>query len=144
MAIGAVTAAVVTLDWSTKAIAAVTLDERIIELGSVLTLRLGHNPGIAFGLGSRLPGPAVIAATLLVTIVVAVAAIRGAFDPPVAAGLVLGGAVSNLGDRVVGGTVVDFLDLGWWPAFNVADIAICAGAVLMVLVSFRAPSAGDG
>ncbi|WKE64962.1 signal peptidase II [Gallaecimonas kandeliae] len=55
--------------------------------------------------------------------------------------LIIGGALGNLYDRMVHGYVVDFLDfhLGhWsWPAFNVADSAICVGAALLVLASFR-------
>lgn len=55
--------------------------------------------------------------------------------------LIIGGALGNLYDRMVHGFVVDFLDfhLGqWsWPAFNVADSAICVGAVLLVLASFK-------
>lgn len=137
----AVTAAVVVVvDWSTKALAAVTLDDRVVDLWSLLTLRLGHNSGIAFGLGNRLPEAAVIAVTGAVTVLIAVPAARGTFRPPVAAGLVLGGAVANLGDRVVGGTVVDFLDLGWWPSFNVADIAITTGAALVLVSSARTPA----
>jgi len=128
------------MDWATKALAAVALDDRVVEVGSVLTLRLGHNPGVAFGLGNRLPGALVIALTAVVTVVVAVSAAKGAFGPPAAAGLVLGGAVANLGDRLVGGTVVDFLDLGWWPSFNVADIAITSGVALVLLAAVRAPS----
>ncbi|HEX7167995.1 MAG TPA: signal peptidase II, partial [Acidimicrobiales bacterium] len=55
-------------------------------------------------------------------------------------GLVLGGAVGNLADRLFrdhGGAVVDFVDLQWWPVFNVADIAISVGAVLLVVVGWR-------
>ena len=61
--------------------------------------------------------------------------------------LILGGAIGNLIDRIAYGKVVDFLDfhlLGWhWPAFNVADSAICVGAVLMIAESFlhREPQA---
>lgn len=139
--VGAVTGAVVAVDWGTKALAATMLDDRVVEVGSALTLRLGHNPGVAFGLGDRLPGAVVIAVTALVTVVVAVSAARGAFHPPLAAGLLLGGAVANLGDRLVGGTVVDFLDLGWWPSFNVADIAITSGVALVLLAAFGAPAA---
>lgn len=49
--------------------------------------------------------------------------------------------MANLGDRLVGGTVVDFLDLGWWPSFNVADIAITTGVALVLLAALRPPSA---
>ena len=59
--------------------------------------------------------------------------------------LVLGGALGNLIDRVLYGYVIDFLDVfygNWhWPAFNVADSAITLGVILLLLDSFRAPSA---
>lgn len=50
----------------------------------------------------------------------------------------LGGSVANLVDRVIGGTVVDFLDLGGWPSFNVVDISLTLGSAALVLVSLRA------
>ena len=133
-----VAAVVAVVDWATKAAATVTLDNAPVEVGSLITLRLSHNPGVAFGFGDRLPGPALIAVTAIVTAVLAVAAIRGLFPSRAAAGLVLGGAVANLVDRVIGGTVVDFLDLGWWPSFNVADAALSVGCGLLVLQSLRA------
>jgi len=59
----------------------------------------------------------------------------------VALALVLGGAIGNLWDRVTLGYVVDFIDVYYqqshWPAFNIADSAICVGAVLLVIDSFR-------
>lgn len=48
------------------------------------------------------------------------------------AGLMLGGAVGNLADRIQSGLVVDFLDFRIWPVFNIADIAICAGAGILI------------
>jgi signal peptidase II len=51
----------------------------------------------------------------------------------IAVGLVSGGALGNLADRVRSGSVIDFLDPPLWPAFNVADIAIVAGVALLVL-----------
>ena len=48
------------------------------------------------------------------------------------AGLLLGGAVGNLADRIQSGLVVDFLDFRIWPVFNIADIAICAGAGFLI------------
>jgi signal peptidase II len=127
----------VAFDWITKAIASATLDLHSIDVGSVITLRLSHNPGVAFGMGDRLPGAVVIALTAGVTVVVLIAALRGAFPSLFAAGLVVGGAVANLGDRLTGGSVVDFLDLGWWPSFNLADVAITSGCALVALTSFR-------
>ena len=55
--------------------------------------------------------------------------------------LILGGALGNLWDRISLGYVVDFLDFHYggyhWPAFNVADSAICVGALLLILESFK-------
>jgi signal peptidase II len=62
-----------------------------------------------------------------------------------AAGLLIGGALGNLFDRVfrgrgwLHGGVVDFIDVQWWPIFNVADIAVSVGAVLFALSSLFAP-----
>lgn len=136
----ATAAGVAAVDWGTKALAAVTLDDAPVRLGSLLTLRLGHNPGVAFGLGDALPAGVVVAVTAAVTVVLAVAALRGAFTSNVLAGLLLGGAVANLVDRLIGGTVVDFLDLGWWPSFNLADVALVVGCGLLVLDSLREPA----
>jgi len=131
------------VDWLAKAVATVTLDDGPVELGSLITLRLSHNPGVAFGMGDFLPGPVLIAVTAVVTAVLGVAAVRGALGPWWAAGLVLGGAFANLADRVLGGTVVDFLDLGWWPSFNLADVWLTVGCVLLVIASLRERPATD-
>jgi signal peptidase II len=59
----------------------------------------------------------------------------------VALGLLLGGAVGNLSDRLFrdhDGAVIDFIDFGWYPVFNVADMALVTGAILLVLVNARA------
>ncbi|MDZ7734062.1 MAG: signal peptidase II [Acidimicrobiia bacterium] len=61
----------------------------------------------------------------------------------VALGLVLGGALGNLADRafrgdgLLSGRVVDFIDLQWWPVFNVADMGVVVGAILLLVVSYR-------
>ncbi|MAM88618.1 signal peptidase II [Marinobacter sp. UBA2678] len=55
--------------------------------------------------------------------------------------LILGGAVGNVADRIIRGYVVDYLDFHWydwhWPAFNLADVGICLGAVLLLVTTFR-------
>ena len=65
----------------------------------------------------------------------------------VSAGLIAGGAIGNLADRAfrgddgfLHGAVVDFIDVQWWPVFNIADACIVVGAVLLVLSSFRNPA----
>ncbi|HEY8546768.1 MAG TPA: signal peptidase II, partial [Acidimicrobiales bacterium] len=104
-------------------------------------LRLAHNPGIAFGLLDDAPGAAVILLVAAITAALAVAAWRGLLAP-LPAGLILGGALANLLDRMHGRTVVDLLHTGWWPTFNLADVFICAGAAFLVLTDLRRP-AGD-
>lgn len=56
-------------------------------------------------------------------------------------GLILGGAVGNLIDRVVSGEVIDFVQIGvaghYWPVFNIADAGVTVGAVLLILYSMR-------
>ena len=141
----AVAAIVVAIDQATKWLALDRLaGGREIDLAWTLRLRLVFNRGSAFGLGSRF-APLIA----LVVVVVVVVLLRGRHQlvgmlPMVAAGLVVGGAVGNLLDRVfrdghgfLGGAVVDFIDLQWWPVFNVADSAICVGAVVLALTMSR-------
>jgi len=102
-----------------------------------------RNTGVAFSLLSNLDHrwvhPFLILATLLamgaVLAYIAYLPCRGA--APVGLGLILGGAIGNLIDRARLGYVVDFLDLYWrnhhWPTFNVADVGISVGVVLLVI-----------
>ena len=126
------------VDWASKVVATKTLEDGPFDVGSLITLRLSRNPGMAFSLGDTLPGPLLIAATAALTAVLAVMATRGLLGPWWAAGLLLGGAAANLGDRIIGGSVVDFLDLGWWPSFNLADVWLTVGCGLLLLSSLRA------
>ena len=120
---------------------------RIDESASVigpLSIHRVQNSGIAFGLFSS--------ATALVTVLTAIAvgwmlvffARSGARHPvlPAALGLLIGGSVSNLVDRVRLGYVTDFLDLRWWPAFNLADTSIVVGVAVLLgslLLADRSP-----
>lgn len=124
-------------DLVSKMAAGAWLDDGPVHLGGGLSLRLVHNPGVAFGVGARLPSWALLGVTGVVAAVLALAAWRGSIGPAVAAGLVVGGAVANLLDRTTGGTVVDVFDIGWWPTFNVADICITIGALVMVVAGAR-------
>ncbi|RXZ45006.1 lipoprotein signal peptidase [Crenobacter cavernae] len=73
---------------------------------------------------------------------------RGRFSPLMnwAGGLIIGGAIGNVVDRLIHGHVIDFIQLycrdWYYPAFNLADTAICIGALLMVIDSFRQPADG--
>lgn len=126
-------------DAISKLVAVRYLDDRDLELGAV-ALRLSYNSGIAFGLGAGAPLALVLGGTVAVTSVVAVAGWRGLFGNPVGAGLIVGGAVANVADRSFGGSVVDMIDVGWWPTFNLADVFINVGIVLTVLVGLRTTS----
>ena len=116
-----------------------------------VTLTLVMNPGLAFGLLGGVPsGWRWLVAVLSVAalIVLARVALRvlpegGRLDR-IAIGLIFGGAIGNLIDRIRFGAVVDFVDLhvrGYhWPAFNVADSAITVGVVLLAIRLLLRPS----
>ena len=138
----AVAALVVLLDQASKwAIVHLVLQSRrTIEVTGFFNLTLVYNTGVSFGL---LGGPApwkpwVLSGVALVIVIVLLAWLRkqGGTLLLLAGGLVAGGAIGNVIDRLRLSKVVDFLDLhvaGWhWPAFNVADSAIFIGVVLLV------------
>jgi signal peptidase II len=105
-----------------------------IEVLGPLGLTLSHNRGVAFGLA----GGAGVGLVLLTAVALAVIGYLFSRNPTrpgmwVAIGLLAGGAVGNLADRVRGDAVTDFVDVGSWPAFNLADVWITVGVVLLVL-----------
>lgn len=108
-------------------------------LGEVLQLTLLYNSGAAWGMGSEIT-PVVTGLQLAIVVGVIVFAIRAVRSPwyTVALGLILGGALGNIHDRLLRdpspfhGAVVDFLELPHWPVFNVADMAVVGGAILIV------------
>ena len=135
----------VVVDQLTKWWARTTLDEGTVELFWTLRLKLVFNRGAAFGMGSRYAPVVALLATAVLFVVLRTS--RTLHRPPalVAIGMVVGGAVGNLLDRLfreghgfLGGAVVDFVDLQWWPVFNVADVAIVVGAVLLALTGTEA------
>ncbi|MDQ0285828.1 signal peptidase II [Desulfofundulus luciae] len=98
-----------------------------------------RNPGAAFGLFAYRTG-IFIAVTLLVVAGALVVALRlspGRHMLRLSLGLVMGGALGNLIDRVRFGLVVDFLDLRVWPVFNLADTAIVIGVFLLIFAFWR-------
>jgi signal peptidase II len=106
-----------------------------------LSLNYTTNSGGAFGFGESAPW-LFAGATIVVSAVIVVVSMRPMRTPvAVALGLILGGALGNLADRVAGGAgfsgrVTDFIDLQVWPVFNLADTAIVIGAVLLAISSF--------
>ncbi len=137
----AVAAGVVAVDQLTKTWALRALADGPVHLVWTLRLNLSFNTGAAFGLA---PGLAPLLVVVGIVLITALLGLGGRATTTragtVGLGLVLGGAVGNLADRLVrshDGAVVDFIDLQWWPVFNVADAAITCGVVLLLLVSWR-------
>jgi signal peptidase II len=129
----AVAAATIVADLGTKAWAERALADGAVDLGWV-SLRLAQNPGVAFSIGAGAPAWVVLAVTTGAVVLLAVMAMRGVLRPPSAAGLLLGGGLGNLIDRFTKGTVTDMIDFGWFPSFNVADIALNVGVGLVLIV----------
>jgi signal peptidase II len=136
----AIAGLVIVLDQLTKW-AILTWLERVIALTTFFNLVVVWNRGVSFGMfdsASRL-GPWILSGLALAVVVLLLGWLRRVDHPITAAGLglIIGGAIGNVIDRVRFGAVIDFLDfhaLGWhWPAFNVADSAICVGALLLLV-----------
>ena len=139
----AVAALVLVLDQATKAWALRALADGPIEILGRVRFNLTYNKAAAFGLGGAAVPFLAVGALVLV---IAMAASGGTRRPALAGavGLVLGGAVGNLADRIfrdpglLKGAVVDFVDLRIWPVFNVADAAITVGCILLLLFGWKA------
>lgn len=135
--------AVLALDVATKVLVVAELEgQRTLELlGGQLLIRVSRNPGAAFSLAE---GATVLLTVIAVVVVVVIARtarrLRSA-GWAAGLGLLLGGALGNLVDRLLRspgpgrGAVVDFIDFQVWPSFNVADSGIVVGGALLVLMS---------
>jgi signal peptidase II len=114
----------------------------------VLDLNYTTNSGGAFGLGRSAPLVFAVA-TVVVAIAICVASLRlSRASVAIALGLILGGALGNLTDRVVhgsgfSGSVTDFIDFQIWPVFNLADSAIVIGAVVLAFTGWRRDQRGE-
>lgn len=113
------------------------LGERVDVLGP-LQLTYVHNKGVAFGLAGG-AGIGLVLTTALALAVVGYLFARNPTRPGmwVAVGLLAGGALGNLLDRLRADAVTDFIHIGSWPNFNLADVAISAGVLLLVLLYVR-------
>jgi signal peptidase II len=127
--------AAVIADQLTKHVVAsqIRLDTAVKLIGP-FSIRHVQNSGIAFGLFSSATAIVIVLTTIAVVWMFVFFARSGARHPalPVALGLLIGGSVSNLVDRVRLGYVTDFLDLRWWPAFNLADTSIVVGVFILL------------
>jgi signal peptidase II len=141
-----VAAVVLALDITSKVIVVATLSNRapIVMLGGFLTLRVDRNPGAAFSLG----GPSVTVLFTAIAVGVSIFVLRTSrrirsLPWAVTLGLLLGGALGNLTDRLFRypgpfrGWVVDWIQWPHWPVFNLADSSIVCGGILAVLLAAR-------
>lgn len=126
---------VIGTDLITKSLAVLILDDPV-DLGP-LTLRVSHNSGVAFSVGNQFPTGIVLGLTGLLTIAVIFVSLRGQIGTGMGPAVVAGGAAANVIDRIHNASVVDFIDFGWWPAFNLADTAIVVGGTLIVIQQLR-------
>ena len=134
LALGAVAIAAIVADQLTKQVIARALDVgSSIDLVGPLTIHHVENSGIAFGLFSSRTTIVIGITAVAVAWMLWFFARSGRRHPvlPVALGLVLGGSISNLIDRVRLGRVTDFLDFRAWPAFNLADAFIVVGVAVL-------------
>jgi signal peptidase II len=141
----AVAAVVITLDqltklWVVRTLGPETMTNFLPLLSDSVRIAYSHNTGVAFSL---LQGHAELL-TISSLLIVAGAIYFYSTQLPnqrllfqVVMGLILGGAFGNLIDRVRLGYVVDFMQVGWFPIFNLADSAITVGAALLMLQFLR-------
>ncbi len=138
-----VAVAVLAADQLTKAWALRDLADGPVEIVGSVRFNLTRNTAGAFGLGGALVPFLAVAALVLVVALVARAEVIARPGLALAAGLVLGGALGNLVDRLarspglLRGAVVDFVDLRWWPVFNLADAAITCGCLVLLWSGWR-------
>ena len=140
---------VIVLDQITKwvALSGLNLGENPITVTSFFNLVLVWNRGVSFGMfnNSGAYGPMILSGIAIAVTLGLLYWLRQAENrlTVIALGLVIGGALGNVIDRFRFGAVVDFLDFhiaGYhWPAFNVADAAICVGAVMLLLDGLLSP-----
>jgi len=118
-------------------------DRPIDVIPSVLDLQLTRNPGAAFGFAAGATVIFTVVAAGVVVFIVRAARKLGSVGWAWALGLLLGGALGNLGDRMfrapgpLRGHVVDWIHLHHWPVFNIADSGVVIGGLLAVLLSMR-------
>ncbi|GAA1482922.1 hypothetical protein GCM10009624_33620 [Gordonia sinesedis] len=143
LSLAAVAGIVLLLDIIIKTLVVATLDPArpIRIIGDVVTLHLVRNSGAAFSMAE---GYTWVLSLIAVVVVVVIIRFSGRLRSGwwvVGLGLVLGGALGNLVDRIfrapgpLRGEVVDYISVGWWPVFNAADSAVVCGAVLLVTLS---------
>jgi signal peptidase II len=129
VALGVVVADVLTKWWAGVALA--SGDRHVV---GPLWLRLTSNPGLGFSIGRSIPVVVAIAEAAALVFVVVMARRTRPGAPAIGFGLLIGGGVANLAGRLVSstGTVRDFVAVGSFPVFNLADAAVTCGVAILV------------
>jgi signal peptidase II len=156
--VGGAVAIVLVADQLSKAWALDALaDGRVIEVAWTLQFNLAFNTGMAFSQGAG-GGQIIGVVATLITVLLAWFATKVESRAQLfLIGAVIGGALGNVVDRLtrvgeigstdgggfMSGGVVDFIDLQWWPIFNIADAAVVAGGILLALLVARSPEGDD-
>lgn len=138
-----IAAIILVSDLVTKILAVAFIDPRdpIRIVGDTVTLTLIRNPGAAFSMATGMTWLLTLVAVAVVIGVIRIGRTLRSSWWALGLGLVLGGALGNLVDRFfrspgpLQGHVVDFVSIGWWPVFNVADSSIVCGAILLVVIT---------
>lgn len=141
--LASVASVVLALDIVTKVLAVelLTPNQPVSIIGDTVTWTLVRNPGAAFSMATGYTWVLTLIATGVVIGIIWMG--RRLVSPwwALGLGMILGGALGNLVDRFfrwpgpLQGHVIDFLSIGWWPVFNVADPAVVGGAILLVVLS---------
>ncbi len=136
--------AVIIADQLTKHWAVNELVDRDIDVFWTLRFNLSFNTGMAFSQGENLgPVIGVVALGVVVALLLSLKRQPGRLTD-VAVGLIIGGAIGNVIDRLfrqegwLRGGVVDFIDFQWFPIFNIADMGVTIGGALLVIAAWRA------
>ena len=130
------------IDWGTKAWASAANLGKMVIWDNILYLTLHHNRGIAFGIRFGY-WPQIIISFLVLSLLVAMAILqwegktRNTFLNQALFGIIVGGALGNLSDRIRLGYVVDFIYLKPFPVFNLADLGITLGLLTLIVLNFK-------
>ena len=112
------------------------LAERISIIGSLIGLEHIENSGVAFGINFPPLIRIILIGCALVFVLHLAYQSRKKTMHAISFGLIIGGALANIVDRFDDGFVTDFIQVGWWPVFNVADSCITVGVLLLICIEF--------
>ncbi len=105
----------------------------IVLIPGILTLKLSKNPGIAFSISIPSPWEEILIITALTTVCIVAIRSKPRALSSLAFGMIIGGAIANLLDRLADGLVTDYVSVVHFPVFNAADTCITIGAVLLLV-----------